>query len=136
MLVNVPSGVWNTFVEIVWALWNSSQAAGVKQQEKRNKYGSVAAKIGAELLPFAVESCGGMAQDALRLIHTIAEEGEDTMRLWSSEQIARYSLCLTATALQRGNAMMMLHGYTQCRRAVVASTGSDRRIGAVGERVQ
>ena len=108
--------------------------AGVKQQEKRQKYGSVAAKIGAELLPFAVESCGGMTHDALRFIHTIAEEGEDTMRMWRSEQIARYSLCLTATALQRGNAMMMFHGYTQCRRAVVASAGSERRRG--GERAQ
>jgi len=39
------------------------------------------------MLPFAVESCGGMAQDALRLIHAMAEEGEDTMRMWSSEQI-------------------------------------------------
>ena len=99
--------------------------AGLKQQEKRHKYASVAAKIGAELLPFAVESCGGMAQDALKLIHAMAEEGEDTMRMWSGEQIARHSLCLTATAVQRGNAMMMLHGYTQCRRAM-ADTGHER----------
>ncbi len=99
--------------------------AGLKQQEKRHKYASVAARIGAELLPFAVESCGGMAQDALKLIHAMAEEGEDTMRMWSSEQIARHSLCLTATAVQRGNAMMMLHGYTQCRRAKT-DTGRER----------
>jgi hypothetical protein len=90
--------------------------AGLKQQQKRAKYGSTAAKVGAELLPFAVETCGGMAPDALKLVHTIAEEGEDTMRMWSSEQIARYSLCLTATAIQRGNAMVMLHGYAHCRR--------------------
>ena len=66
-----------------------------------------------------------MAQDALKLIHAMAEEGEDTMRMWSGEQIARHSLCLTATAVQRGNAMMMLHGYTQCRRAM-ADTGHER----------
>ena len=101
--------------------------ASVKQQQKRNKYGSVAARIGAELSPFAVESSGGMAQDALKLIHAMAEEGEDTMRMWSGEQIARHSLCLTATAVQRGNAMMMLHGYTQCRRAM-ADTGNERSL--------
>ena len=104
------------------------------QQEKKNKYGSIAARIGAELLPFAVESFGGMAPDAFKLIHTIAEEGEDTMRMWSSGQIARHSLCLTATAVQRGNAMMMLHGYTQCRHAAAAGAGSDRRREA-GERI-
>ena len=36
--------------------------------------------------------------------------------MWSSQQIARYGLCLTAMAFQRGNAMVLLHGYTHCSR--------------------
>ena len=43
---------------------------------KDKKYAGVAARLGAELMNFSMDSNGGMGSDAVRLVHAIGEEGE------------------------------------------------------------
>ena len=50
--------------------------------------------------------------DAMKRIHIVAEEGANTMKTWSSEQLFRNTVHLTAIAVQRENAMVMLSKYT------------------------
>ena len=54
------------------------------QGVKNKKYAGVAARIGAELLNVSLDSCGGMAADAVSLVAAIAEEGEKwSMGTWN-----------------------------------------------------
>ena len=99
------------------------------QGKKNRKYAAVASRIGAELLNVSVDSCGRMATDATRLI-TIGEEGESlSMGTWSCGEIARQLMGAIATAIQRGNALAMLTGYT---RAIVDAPA--RRANILGRR--
>jgi phosphoribosyl-ATP pyrophosphohydrolase len=77
------------------------------QSKKMKKYSSVSAQLGAELLPFSVATYGGLADDAMKLVQALGEEGEETMGAWSKEEIIRYTLSVTATAIQRGNAFLL-----------------------------
>ena len=45
------------------------------QSTKNRKYAGVAYHLGAELMNVCVETCGGLATDAVRLVRAIAEEG-------------------------------------------------------------
>ena len=98
--------------------------------KKNRMYAAVASRIGAELLNVSVDSCGRMATDATRLIKAIGEEGESlSMGTWSSGEIARQLMGAIATAIQRGNALAMLNGYT---RAIVDTPA--RRANTLGRR--
>ena len=101
------------------------------QSVKNKKYAGVAAaaRIGAELLNVSLDSCGGMAADAVRLVAAIGEEGERwSMGTWSSGEIERQLLGAMAVAVQRGNALALLAGYTR--------SGRDSALGGrVNERV-
>jgi hypothetical protein len=105
-----------------------------KQNRKNKKYASVASRIGAELLNMSVDSCGGMASDAVRLGEAIAVEGERlSAGTWSSGEINRQLLGAIAMAVQRGNALAMLAGYT--RAAAVEGVRRGRRLsGRMGMR--
>jgi hypothetical protein len=100
------------------------------QWVKNKKYTGVAARIGAELLNVSLDSCGGMAEDTVLLVEAIAEEGERwSMGTWSSGEIKRQLLGAIAVAVQRGNALAMLVGYTRSGRGNALS-------GRVSERGQ
>jgi predicted nuclease with RNAse H fold len=76
------------------------QSSGIARQEaKRRKYSSVAMRLIAELLPFSVETCGGMADDSMKLVEAMGEEGEEAMGTWTKAEIMRYILSLTAVDL-------------------------------------
>jgi len=47
-----------------------------KQREKHVKYDDIAERHGAKLLPFAVETCGGLAPDAIAFVRALTEEGD------------------------------------------------------------
>ncbi len=49
------------------------------QYGKQTKYSNLAARLGAELLPFSVATYGGLADDAMKLVQAMGEEGEETM---------------------------------------------------------
>ena len=102
-------------------------AVAIKQAEKRKKYAGVATQLGAELLNLSADTCGGMASHAVKLVEAIGEEGGRwSAGTWSSGHIRRMLLGSTAVALQRGNAMIMLSGYT---RSASAWVESGRRAG-------
>ena len=91
------------------------------QAAKNRKYESVAARLGAELLNVCVDATGGMATGVFRLVEAVGDEGERWLGAWSSASIQRRLLACIATAVQRGNAMAMLAGYTR------ATSGRARR---------
>jgi hypothetical protein len=93
---------------------SSTKAA---QLEKRTKYSNVSAQLGAELLPFSVGTYGGLADDAMKLVQALGEEGEETMGAWTKEEIVRYTLSVIAVTIQRGNARVMLAGRMQTLKA-------------------
>ena len=106
-------------------------AAKSKQNLKKAKYSGVASRLGAELLNMSVDTSGGMASEGLQLIQAISDEGERwSAGTWTSANITRHLTGAIATAVQRGNAMAMLSGYTQAARVHAAAEEN----GAVEER--
>ena len=74
----------------------------------------MASRLGAELLNMCVDTSGGMASDALKLMQAVGEEGERwSAGTWTSAAITRHLTGAIATAVQRGNAMAILCGYTR-----------------------
>jgi hypothetical protein len=77
-----------------------------KQRAKHDKYDEIAERHGAKLVPFAVETCGGMAPDALALVRALAEEGDEQLSLWSKDSIAQHVHEAVAIAVQAANALV------------------------------
>jgi hypothetical protein len=82
------------------------------QHEKHNKYDHIAERHGAKLLPFAVETCGGLAPDAVTFVKALAEEGDEQLSLWSKDSIAQHVHAAIAIAVQAANALVYtrVHG--------------------------
>src|ERR1700752_1139226 len=74
----------------------SRSSATSQQWNKDNKYSNVASRLGIELLPFSVEMLGGMADDAMKFVQALSEAGEETMQIWSQNEIRQYTLAITA----------------------------------------
>jgi hypothetical protein len=89
----------------------SARVATHWQEAKRNKYKKTAANCEARLLPFAVETFGGLAPDAVTLLKALSRAGEEHLGLWPRDVIVRQLLGSVAVAVQRGNAMAVLSGY-------------------------
>jgi hypothetical protein len=82
-------------------------AARRGQRVKHKKYAVLAERIGARLLPFSVETCGGFAPDAVLLVKCMAKEAEEqATSMWSEDTIEKHVHEMLAMAIQRGNAMM------------------------------
>ena len=79
-----------------------------------SKYASVASRLGAELLNACVDACGGLANDAWKLVRAIGDEGERwSAGAWSSGDIQRRLLSEIAVAVQRGDALTMLTAHSR-----------------------
>ena len=78
---------------------------------KRKKYAAIASRHDAELLPFVVETCGGLGPDALALLDLISGAASEHLSLWSQEDAATDALHSVAIAIQKGNAMTMLGAH-------------------------
>jgi hypothetical protein len=94
------------------------------QRKKRVKYARVAADHGAQLLPFAVETSGSLAPDAMALLDTISRAGREHLALWPHYEIQRQMAGAVAVAIQRGNAMLVLGGYSM---TVAKASGGEER---------
>jgi hypothetical protein len=92
---------------------SSTRTAQYAQERKRNKYEKTAAHKEARLLPFAVETCGGLAPDAVTLLKELSRAGEEHLGLWPRDVIVRQLLGSVAVAVQKGNAMAVLSGYSK-----------------------
>ena len=114
-----PGRMLLTDVSISHTLTPSAVAAGRAQTSarlsgKNTKYAGVASRLGAELLNVVVDTGGGMTGAAMKLVDAVGEEGERwSAGTWSSAAITRHLLGAIAVAVQRGNALAMLCGYTR-----------------------
>ena len=64
-------------------------------------------------MPFAVETCGGVAPDAVTLLKALSRAGEEHLGLWPRDVIVYQLLGSVAVAVQKGNAMAVLSGYSK-----------------------
>jgi hypothetical protein len=78
---------------------------------KQRKYAAIASQRQYELLPFVVETCGGLAPSAVQLIQAMAQAAAEHFALWSGTAILRELVGSVAIAVQRGNAMSYLEGH-------------------------
>ncbi len=69
----------------------------------------------------------------MKLVQAMGEEGKDAMGAWTKEEIVRYVLSLTATAVQRGNAKMMLAGRMWALRVSGMGYGNAAGLGVDGK---
>jgi hypothetical protein len=87
---------------------NPTGAAKQAQYAKRRKYAAIASRHDAQLIPFVVETCGGLAPDAITLLDLISNAASEHLSLWSPGDTAKHLLDSVAIAIQKGNAMAML----------------------------
>ena len=95
-----PSYVANTYA------MRSLGVAKYRERRKHAKYDELAAHHGAQLLPFAVETLGGLAPDAQRLLTVIAQSGEAHLSIWAKDTISRHLQDTVAIAIQRSTATL------------------------------
>src|SRR3981189_1118407 len=70
--------------------------------KKQEKYEATAATQHARLLPFSVETTGGMATGAIELLEQISLASRDTLTLWPHWQIVMEMKKAVAVAIQKG----------------------------------
>jgi hypothetical protein len=103
-------------------------AARQYQNIKRGKYRRTAAQNLAELLPFCVETYGGMAPDAIKLLSAMGSMGEEQLGMWPRHVAIRHLIGAVATSVQRGNAVAWLSGYSRA----LAALAQKERAGGKG----
>ena len=73
------------------------------------------------LLNIAIDTSGSLAPVAMRLVEAIGEGGARwSAGTWTSAAISRHLLSAIAVAVQRGNALAMLSGYSSAARVAEA----------------
>jgi hypothetical protein len=93
--------------------WTTTGTAREYQRKKLRKYSKTAAQHHAELLPFSVETYGGMAPDAIKLLSAMGSMGEEQLGMWPRHVVIRHLMGSVATSVQRGNAVAWLSGYSR-----------------------
>lgn len=88
-----------------------SSGRTVKFQRKGRFQTSDSLNCDARLLPFSVETTGGMARGAIELLEQVSLACRDTLTVWPHWQIEVEMKKAVAVAVQKGNAMIMLAGY-------------------------
>ena len=98
---------------------------------KRRKYAKLSSLRQYELLPFVVETYGGLAPGAAKVIQAMAQAATEHLSLWSRTDILRELVGSVAIAVQRGNAMSYLEGYD--RSLYLMSRRSRRSVAEMGD---
>jgi hypothetical protein len=80
---------------------------------KHRSYDRTARLHHMRLLPFSVETMGGLSKEAQMLVEQIGLACRDHMTLQTHESIARGVRAAVAVAVQRGNAMTASAGYAR-----------------------
>jgi len=95
------------------------------EKHKRATYEALCKHRGMELVPFAVESHGGVGSAARKFLHKLASAGcELTAEAFLIDAFIRISV-----ELQRGNAHVLQRGMQQLRLEQSVLAGGDRPIG-------
>jgi hypothetical protein len=79
---------------------------------------------------FSVETYGGMAPDAIKLLTAMGDMGEERLGMWPRQAVIQHLVGSVATAVQRGTAVAWLSG---CSRALAMmaqrrTTAGERRF--------
>jgi len=92
----------------------SGQAGVARRMESRKttKYMALTERQNADFYAFGAESCGGLGPRALALLKQLSQVGEAHLAMWPQHQIVQHMLSSVAVAIQRGNALIVLSGYT------------------------
>ena len=80
---------------------------------KHSKYDDTALLHHMRLLPFSVETMGGLSSEAEQLVEQIGLACRDHLTLETHSSIARGVRASVAVAVQRGNAMTVMAGYNR-----------------------
>jgi hypothetical protein len=96
-------------------------------QRKHSKYDQVARLHRMRLLPFSVETMGGLSREAEQLVEQIGLACRDHLTLETHERIAKGVRASVAVAVQKGNAMTVQAGYS---RAVMRGGHPSVAVGA------
>jgi hypothetical protein len=83
-------------------------STAVRAKQKEAKYKAIAEANGYTLLPFVVETYGGMGKEALRVLQFLAAHSPDSKRAF-----LRHAHSSLSVVLQRGNALVALFGQQQ-----------------------
>jgi hypothetical protein len=111
-------------------------------QSKRSKYSSMALYQGAQFIPFAMETYGGMEQSCMQLMKEIGTFAVDHESAWSRKEIIDNCLQAIAIAVQRGNAAAAITGALTYRtggykqqgnKYIVMSKGREKYSGQYGD---
>jgi hypothetical protein len=105
--------------------WATTGAARNVQNVKHKRYKETAAQHHAELLPFCVETYGGMAPDAIKLLSVMGAMGEEQLGMWPRHVVIRHLMGSVATAVQRGNAVAWLSGYSRALAAMAQTKATE-----------
>jgi hypothetical protein len=66
---------------------------------KHRKYDETAERLGFRLLPLAVETTGGMAPDAVKLLEAMVEASQEQLGLWDADSTSTHLHSLLAIDL-------------------------------------
>jgi hypothetical protein len=105
--------------------WTTTGAARNLQHKKHTRYMKTAVQNNAELLPFSVETYGGMAPDAIKLLSAMGDMGQEQLGMWPRHIVIRHLIGSVATAVQRGNAVAWLSGYSRAMLALAQKRDAD-----------
>jgi hypothetical protein len=90
--------------------------------EKRRKYLKMKTRHPMEILPFVVETCGGVGPAAVKLLKAMARAAEEYLGMWPKQDIIRHVVGSVAIAVQKGSAMAYLEGYDRALSALGKSS--------------
>jgi hypothetical protein len=109
--------------------WTTTGAARNMQNVKHKRYKETAAQHRAELLPFCVETYGGMAPDAIKLLSAMGTMGDEQLGMWPRHVVVRHLIGSVATSVQRGTAVAWLSGYSRALAAIAQTRNTGEVLG-------
>jgi hypothetical protein len=107
------------------AMATAGACTAAAEKEKRSRYEALCKHRGMELVPFAVESHGGVGPAARAFLHKLASAGSElTAQAFLIDAFIRLSV-----ELQRGNAHVLQRGMQHLRLEQSMLAAGDRPIG-------
>jgi hypothetical protein len=94
---------------------------------KKKKYSEMSLLQGAEFIPFAMETYGGVHPSYWQLIKEIGTFAVDHESAWGKRDIIDHCLQATAIAVQTGNARAAITGSMTYRTGGNSSAGTTRK---------
>ena len=81
------------------------------ENDKRKKYKELAEKYKAKMIPFIMETSGGIGPAEWEVVKMIFTAAHDHHTMWHQKMIEKELMGEIAIAIQRGNARTMIAGF-------------------------